>query len=119
MYSCACSYPDDVADIFEEVERKAAKPHKCFECEDVIERGEKHKYVSSLYDGRWSHWRTCLPCRRIGRDLCGGCWSPGMLWYDLWESNGLRPDEAPTDNDGWYFDDEDLPEPITERPDHG
>jgi hypothetical protein len=68
--------------------------------------GDLHYYASSLFDGHWDHWRTCATCWRIGRDLCEGCWMPGRLWEDLWDTNGLRPNDAPSDDDGWWGDDD-------------
>jgi len=41
---------------------KARKTHMCCECLRTIERGETYEQVSSLYDGRWSRFKTCKHC---------------------------------------------------------
>jgi hypothetical protein len=99
MYSCTCPADAEPCDVWDEQTRRAARPHRCVECGEPIPVGSQHHYVSALSDGSWSHHRICDLCRRIADDL--DCWVVGHLWEDLWESNGLRPDRAPADDDGW------------------
>ena len=82
---CISADYGEAADVYNSQIRRAAKPHKCFECDKEIAVGEKHEYVSSLYEGEWSSWRTCLVCAEI-RDAfyCDGSLS-GQVWDDMRE----------------------------------
>lgn len=96
-----CQWDHDEPDLFKEDIRRAAKTHRCSECREAIQAGDIHRYASSLYDGSWSHWRTCMTCWRIGNDLCGGCWEVGEMWRDIWDDHGVTRDAVPTDDDGY------------------
>jgi len=78
-----CAIDDaDPADVWSETTRRAAKPHTCEECSRCIQIGEQHLYVSCLYDGHWSTFRTCAHCAAAGvwmRTVCGGYLTGGLL----------------------------------------
>lgn len=78
--------------------RTAAKDHACGECRRRIRRGERHHFVSSLYDGRWSSWRTCEHCIHAAtwiNSVCGGYLLGGLLeelvehWHEGFRSVGF------------------------------
>ncbi len=90
---CGCDMYLDQPELYDEQIRRAAKPYLCVECREVIQKGESHLYSSCLFDGLWSHWRTCKACKRIGNDLCGGCWEVGGLWSAIGMSPRFPLDE--------------------------
>ena len=47
------------------VERKARKEHKCGECRKSIERGDKYQYISGIWEGEPSSYKTCLSCAKL------------------------------------------------------
>ncbi len=49
----------------------AAKPHRCCECNSVIERGASHERVDAIWEhgSGWSHIRTCARCVEARRWL--------------------------------------------------
>lgn len=71
----------DLADFCHGEWRRAAKIHRCEECQRAIRRGERHHYLSTLFDGRWSSWRTCEHCEAAGHWMavvCGGYLTGGL-----------------------------------------
>ena len=60
--SCYCD-ADGMSDVWTEDKRKARKEYKCSECQEKIEKGDEYIYISSLYDGSWSHSRLCEYCK--------------------------------------------------------
>ena len=70
--SCSCDYIYECApDVYRKQFRTAAKEHRCCECGDKIPKGQRYEYVTALYDGSWSVFKTCLPCAALAMDL--GC----------------------------------------------
>lgn len=63
--------------------RRAARPHVCGECGDVIVKGARYEHTSGCWDGDMGRYKTCLSCREI-RDhfACDGFYY-GQLWEDL------------------------------------
>ncbi len=53
---------DDRPQVYVSNLRKARKTHKCYECGNTINKGEKYEYVSSIYDGIPSNFKTCFLC---------------------------------------------------------
>lgn len=72
----------DCASVYNSAMVKARKAHKCCECRRVIQPGEQYERVAAIWDGSWSHYRTCALCREI-RDVfrCGD----GFLFETLWD----------------------------------
>jgi hypothetical protein len=67
--------------------RKARREHLCCECRETIPAGAKYEYVSGIWDGRPSVYKTCLSCAEIRKHFaCGGGWIYGELWSQLIES---------------------------------
>jgi hypothetical protein len=102
---CNCSYTDyDGADLSNEVIRKAAKPHKCCECGDVIDAGERYEYASGMWEGMWYAFKTCRGCLNMRRRFCPDGWLYGGLREAVAECVGFDPYTLPTQAD---VDDED------------
>ncbi len=57
-----CSCDADAPDIYTATMRTARKDHQCSECCRAIARGDSYEYVTALYDGSWSEYRTCRNC---------------------------------------------------------
>lgn len=79
---CQCDY--EPSDVWCLTEPKARKEHKCCECGGTIRRGERHKRVSSLYDGRWSTFRRCADCAVTACDLKQLLEGYGSCLCDFW-----------------------------------
>lgn len=61
---------------------KARKPAVCCECRETIEPGERYEMVSGKWDGEWSSFKTCLPCKEIREAFCCEGWTYMTLWDD-------------------------------------
>lgn len=105
MYSCICHTDYESPSVAGCKDVVARKTHRCCECGEAINPGDTYERVRGCWDGSWSEFKTCAICARIRADMCD-CWEYGTLWDDLWETNGLNPDQPPTDDDGWWGDDD-------------
>lgn len=68
-------------------QRRAAKAHRCDECSRTIEPGENYEWLTGLFDGSWSTYRTCQHCKAVAtwlKVVCGGYLSGGV-YEDLYE----------------------------------
>lgn len=65
-------------EFYREETRRAAKPHRCCECQRVIEKGES--YATGKTEGDFFEARTCAPCDEIRRVFCCEGWVFGELW---------------------------------------
>jgi hypothetical protein len=45
-----------------EVERTARKRHRCCECNQIIHAGERYSYISGIWEGKASSFKTCRLC---------------------------------------------------------
>jgi hypothetical protein len=73
----------DPADVYNQSEVKARKPHRCCECLQEIPPGAIYERVSMLFEGKWLRYDTCKSCKEI-RDVfrCG----EGFVFESLWEN---------------------------------
>jgi len=55
----------ELPDAFTAKTRKAAKPHTCCECGAAIEKGDKYRYSSGVWDGDAYSFKQCLNCHEI------------------------------------------------------
>ena len=89
-----CFYGGEQPVVWDETHPRAARAYACEECDDGIAVGDRYQRIASLYDSRWSTFRTCLRCevdRKRVRDLevAAGCseheaWCPvGDLHQEL------------------------------------
>jgi hypothetical protein len=60
-----CVGVDEFCTVLSRSLPKARKPHKCHECKELIEPGERYERVSTLYDGNFDEHKTCLGCISI------------------------------------------------------
>jgi len=80
------SYYGDAAEMYLEQIIKARKPHKCYECNEIIAVGEHYEYISGRWEDDWRCYRFCLTCSEIGKALtCDGGREFGTLWENLRE----------------------------------
>src|SRR5690349_6857248 len=81
----ACVYQEYDGSTSFSTERmpRAAKPHQCSECNDVIAKGDVHHYASGKTDGQFWDMRTCAACHEIRKTFCCDGWVGGMLWEDI------------------------------------
>lgn len=80
---CPLQECDEYAKVYKRARRRGRKDHECYECDEVIKRGEPHDSISTLFDGQWSSWRECLLCAEIGDHFACGGRAAGTLWSDL------------------------------------
>jgi hypothetical protein len=67
--------------------RRAAKPHTCCECRDVILPSHTYEHVSGKWDGIMYTYKTCMSCREIRNHFgCDSGWTYTCLWEQLEES---------------------------------
>ena len=59
----------DPPEAFKEINRKARKPHRCFECNGTIPKGETYSYVSGVWDHQGCSFKICTDCAKIREDL--------------------------------------------------
>lgn len=52
---------------FQSTKRKAAKEHKCCECDSVIQAGTEYQHSSGIWDGKPDSYKQCLNCDEIWR----------------------------------------------------
>ena len=48
--------------------RKARKPHKCYECGGVIEKGEQYNYHHGVWDHEAASYKVCTDCDGLRED---------------------------------------------------
>lgn len=89
MSGCSCVWVDVDGSgpaVSDAVTRRAAKVHGCCECGDEIPKGAVYECYSGLYEGRWSRYRTCLPCVQVRNALFCGGWIWGECWARIREN---------------------------------
>lgn len=100
MIECDCSVDiDEYSAVCLERIVTARKQHECCECGEPIRPGERHEVAESLFDGRWSRFRTCAPCLAIRERYCPHGWEWGHLAEDIEDCIGFDYREVPEDDD--------------------
>ena len=66
--------------------RKARKHHRCVECREDIKPGDRHEYLSGIWDGEPDAFRTCLSCVEIRTHFACEGYLVGSVWSDLEEN---------------------------------
>jgi hypothetical protein len=93
---CMVDYGDGWK-VFRAEQRTARKEYRCYECNRVIEPGERYEFATGItndgYD-KWSVMHTCAhcqagPCRWLNR-VCGG-YLYGGVYEDL-DEHRFEPD---------------------------
>lgn len=67
------------------------KEHMCCECLRMIEKGERHEYVSGLWEGDFDAFRTCAGCVLLRESLDSDCFIHGRLMDEVSESDEDTP----------------------------
>lgn len=81
---CIDFYTDGFSSEFAREEmRKAAKPHKCDECGEIIAVGQLHHYATGKCEGDFWSSRTCAPCHEIRKAFTCGGWVIEQLWTEI------------------------------------
>lgn len=85
--SCSCIYvdTDTLAEFHSEKIQIARKQHKCCECGDIINPGEKYEYVCGCWEGDFSVYKTCEDCQNIRNEFFCEGWNYGFILGDLYE----------------------------------
>ena len=85
--------------------RTARRNHRCCECYVPIEPGHQYQYVSGIWDGSPSSFKTCIPCVAARKETC----PDGYLFGGLAEAvndaldDGWRP-ANPAEMPKWVMD---------------
>ena len=66
--SCACDW-DGGPDLYHEDEVRARKEHTCCECGGTILPGQIYQRASGLWEGEFSHYKTCERCADLRESL--------------------------------------------------
>lgn len=72
----------------------ARKAHRCYECFKDILPGEKYEYVSGIWDGSPSTYKTCLDCKSI-RDTFFDSWTYTEVWSNFQDEFGYSGSDIP------------------------
>ncbi len=75
---------DERYTVYQEVTRRAIKPHKCDACDEPISKGHRYYVVTWVFDGSADGVKRCLRCQRIHEHL-------RTLGQDSWDH--MWPDE--------------------------
>ncbi len=77
------------------IERKARKNHKCCECREVINKGDKYTYLSGIWNGEPADFKQCQKCVLLIEEA-----------WALSQDFGFMPDEGPPLGEflGWVAD---------------
>ena len=68
---CDCSIESgDECQFYQVTHPKARKLHRCVECGEIIQSGQKYERMVMIWDGIWDHFNTCLVCAQIRNDYC-------------------------------------------------
>ena len=59
----------DYPKVFKCIYRKARKEHRCYECNKIIEYGERYQNIRGLWDHRWYEYKTCTTCDDLRDEL--------------------------------------------------
>lgn len=70
--------------IYQETERKARKPHVCYECGSQIFPGERYTVSKGLWEGVFEEYKRCLICQQLASKYTG-CYCFGDLWVTAGE----------------------------------
>jgi hypothetical protein len=104
-YDCTCDY--DPPTFYERSTPTARKQHKCYECADVIDPGEKYERAVGLWEGYFSEFKTCQACVDIRQWVKNNvpclCWSHGNTIEDCREAVDEAAYRAPEETVGLRF----------------
>lgn len=87
---CCCDH--DPPTFYDAKTVTGRKPHKCVECLRVIEKGERQEYVTGLWEGHFSAFRTCQQCIDLRESMNLDCFVHGHLMDDISCCDELTPE---------------------------
>jgi len=86
--------------LYEEKYRTAKKTYRCCECANHIIPSVRYQYVSILEGGMWGHYKSCMRCANVRRNLISDQY-PDEVFFEhmfellegdnLWEKYGIKP----------------------------
>ncbi len=59
-----------MSDVYRDRERKAAKDHRCCECDTLIAKGSTYIYASGVWDGSGWSAKFCKRCNEVRGKAC-------------------------------------------------
>ena len=62
--------------------RTARKRHRCYECGEFINIGDRYEHISGIWDDDPREYKTCLDCKSL-RDVFFESWTYTMVWDDF------------------------------------
>jgi hypothetical protein len=84
--NCSCSvntgYDDDSGRWLKR-KVKAEKQHKCYECSEIIQKGEVYSFHTVFYDGVVSNYKLCMACDSLTEHFFSNGWIFGSVRDDL------------------------------------
>jgi hypothetical protein len=105
MIDCYCDH--DPPTFYNSVLRRAKLAHHCDECGAPISPGQKYEYVSGLWDGSFSIWKTCAGCVDLRtwtkNNVPCLCWAHGSLIEDCGAAVEYAHYRAPSETVGLRF----------------
>ena len=88
--SCDCSCDHDYCpEFFAESFPVARKGHKCCECGEEINPGQKYSKETGKWEGEFRTYKTCMPCYRIRERYCPNGYIYGNLAEQLFNCLGF------------------------------
>lgn len=95
---CSCVYDGSADDFVTEKTVTARKQHRCGECGDTIQKGEKYQKADGCWDHSWQHYKTCKFCVKLRDQYCPGGYIYGELAESIYECMGFW---YPSDPSTW------------------
>lgn len=89
MSNCVWLDIDEPAQILTTELRRAARPHRCGECDETISPGQLYEYVHGKWEDHWSTHRTCARCVNVRTDYFKTGWIFGSVAHDFEEAFGF------------------------------
>lgn len=86
---CTCDL-EDTCDFSTTDTMKARKPHRCYECGDAIQPGDRYVRVAGKWEGDFATFTRCLTCSAWMQALFAAqkhaCGCSGVEFGGLWSS---------------------------------
>jgi hypothetical protein len=76
-----------VSQVLRSEERVAEKPHRCWYCDQLIAKGERHGYRTGVDGGDFWSMRMHLEC---------DAWAVANWDHDMWENHDPKEFQRPT-----------------------
>jgi hypothetical protein len=81
---CIGGFDGESAEFCNTEIRTARKAHKCVECNEVIQPGQKYENCAGKWEGDFDTFKTCMICVHIRQGLtCDGTWTFSQMWEEI------------------------------------